>query len=365
MRAVRMLLGAVVLAAPLVAQRERLELPGDKDPNDWQAYYEVGFRLMATRPDKAEQYFIRAAQLEPSAAETYVARFAAWWAARPRLWELWVQDDEIALADSGAQAAERWLDQAYLINPFVQPTMLMLASPGWTRHPPDDAYWRGIAKYIQGKWPESIREFTRLLRRNSDRWSAHYWRALSHVQLGNLDSATGDLQTMLDSIGRYEETHTLHGTLGAADLYYTLGLVRLRARDHAGAKAALEQTFVRDLAYYMGHFHYGFLLLQEGDTTGAIREYALATEVNPNDEVLRFNYGTVLLQVGRADSAAAQFAAAVRVNPDYAPPYFNGALALERAGHVVEARSWYEDFISRAPQRMDQQIAIARQRLAP
>lgn len=363
---IRAAVGAVLLAtcvvAPLTAQ-EPLRLPPDVDPNDWQSYYQEGFKHMMTRPDRAEQYFIRAARLEPSVAEAYVARFAAWWAARPELWRLWVREDRLALDDSGVQTAEAWLDKAYLINPFLQPTMLMLASPGWTRHPPDAPYWRGITSYIQGRWKESTQEFTKELRRGGDHWSAYYWRALGYVQMGKTDSAGRDLQAILDSIGRFEETHTLHGLLGSAELYYTLGLLRLKTEDRVGAKAAFEQAFVRNLSFYMGHQHYANILVAEGDTAGAIREYALAIQMQPADEVLRFNYGTILLQAGRADSAAAQFREAVRLNPDYAPPYFNDALALERAGHVIEARSMYEDFLARAPARMSQQIAFARQRL--
>ena len=354
---------AAIIAVSSLAAQEPLGLPAEADPNDWQSYYQEGFRHMRTRPDRAELYFIRAARLEPSVAEAYVARFAAWWAARPELWRMWVREDRLALDDSGVQAAEAWLAKAYLINPFLQPTILQLASPGWTRHPPDIPLWRGVASYVQGRWRESTEEFTRALRRGDDHWSAYYWRALAYVQLGKTDSAGRDLQAVLDSIGRYEETHTLHGDLGSAELYYTLGLLRLKTEDRASAKAALEQTFVRNLSFYMGHQHYGNILVAEGDTAGAIREYALAIQIQPADEVLRFNYGTILLQAGRVDSAAAQFREAVRLNPDYAPPYFNDALALERAGHAIEARSMYEDFLARAPARMNQQIAFARQRL--
>lgn len=364
LRAAAICCSLALAARPLPAQ-ERPDLPPERDPNDWQSYYQEGIRLLRlSRGERAESYFAYAARLEPTAAEPLLARVAAWWNAHPERWNLWVNDDPLVRNDSGVRLAERGFERAYLVNPFVQPTVMWWASPGWANDPPDDPYARGLAWYFRGRWEASAKEFGKYLRRHPDAWSGYYWRSLVYVQLQRWDSAGHDLQTLLDSLASFETAHTLTGDLGAAELYYTLGLVRRLGGDRAGAKAALEQTFQRDLAFFMGHQHYGAILLEEGDTTGALREFALSVEVQPENEALRFNYGTVLLQAGRFDSAAAQLNAAIRLNPEYASPYFNGALALERAGRPADARPLYEAFVHRAPRRLDRLIALAQQRLA-
>ena len=83
---IRAAVGAVLLAtcavAPIAAQR-RPTPPPDKDPNDWVSYYQYGLELLPRRPDRAESYFAWASRLDPSVAEPWVGRHAAWWRDKP------------------------------------------------------------------------------------------------------------------------------------------------------------------------------------------------------------------------------------------------------------------------------------------
>jgi hypothetical protein len=357
----RALLVVFLAAAAPIAAQARPSLPRDKDPNDWTAYYERGIHELDRRPAIAETYFAYAARLDPSVAEPLLGRYAAWWRFRP--WvrnRLWL--DKPTDSDT-ARRTEEWLAEADLRNPFVHQGVLLWTLPkGWVIRT-DDAYGRGLRAYFRGAWQESVREFTTAIGRDSARWTAYRYRGLARVQLGQLDDAARDFEALLRRIGAFEAQVTVHWDLGKARLYYTLALIHLMGGHRDDARQAFQRAFEVDLGFVLGHMYYGNLLLEDGDTVGGLREYALAAELHPDDPLIRQNYGAILLNLGRPDSALVQLTEAIRLAPDYAPLYFNRALCLERLGRTDEARAMHREFVARAPQRLAELLQQSRRRL--
>jgi len=353
-------LAFLAAAVPLAAQ-VRPSLPRDKDPNDWTAYYERGMHELDRRPLIADEYFAYAARLDPSVAEPLLGRYAAWWRSRPWLRNrFWL--DKPTDRDS-ARLTEAWLAEADLRNPFVQQGVLLWTLPKGLVFRIEDAYPRGVRAYFRGEWQESIRELSTAISSDSTRWPAYRYRGLARVQLGQWDEAARDFEALLSRIGAFEAEVTVHWDLGKARLYYTLALIRLMGGQRDEARRAFQRTFEVDLGFVLGHMYYGNLLVEDGDTAGGLREYALAAELRPGDALIRQNYGAVLLNLGHPDSALVQLTEAIRLAPDYAPLYFNRAVCLERLGRMEEARAMHSEFVARAPQRLAELLQQSRRRL--
>jgi tetratricopeptide (TPR) repeat protein len=347
-------------ASPLAAQT-RPSLSQDKDPNDWTAYYERGMRELDRRPLIADEYFAYAARLDPSVAEPLLGRYAAWWRSRPWLRNrFWL--DKPTDNDS-ARRTEDWLAEADLRNPFVQQGVLLWTLPKGRVFRTEDAYPRGVRAYFRGEWQESIRELATAVSRDSTRWPAYRYRGLALAQLGQWDEAAHDFEALLSRIGALETQVTVHWDLGKARLYYTLALIRLMGGHRDEARQAFQRTFEVDLGFVLAHMYYGNMLLEDGDTVGGLREYALAAELRPDDPLVRQNYGAILLNLGRADSALIQLTEAIRLAPDYAPLYFNRAICLERLGRFDDARAMHREFVARAPRRLTELLQQSRRRL--
>lgn len=312
-------------------------------------------------PAIAEAYFAYAARLDPSVAEPLLGRYAAWWRFRPWLRNhLW--QDKPTDSDS-ARETEQWRAEADLRNPFVQQSALLWTLPkGWDVIT-DNAFGRGLRAFFRGAWQESIREFGTAIERDSGDWRAYRYRGLAEAHVGRWEDAARDFEELLRRMSVFEQRTTVHWDLGKARLYYTLALIRLFGGHRDQAREAFHQTFEVDLGFGLGHMYYGNLLFEDGDTAGAVREYALAAELRPADPLVQQNYGAILLTLGRPDSALTRFTDAVRLAPDYAVLYFNRAVCLERLGRVEEARAMHREFVSRAPRRLAELLQQSRQRL--
>jgi len=72
-----------------------------------------------------------------------------------------------------------------------------------------------------------------------------------------------------------------------------------------------------------------------------IAEFKEVAELMPDDPVVRFGLAGAYLDAGEAEAAAVEYQEAIRLKPDYSAAYRGLGRALERAGHLAEARAVY------------------------
>ncbi len=345
-----LLVGALVGTALPVTSQGRPRLPAGADTNDWMSYNEQGLREIDRHPRDALKYFEYAARLDPSVAEPLLGQYAAWWRLHSKLQNrIW--SAKPSETDS-ARATERWLDEADLRNPFAPQGVLTWTAPKRIVLSPFHPFTRGLAAFFQGRWHDAVTEFTRSLDWKPVHPGAYRYRALALAQLGRWSQAADDIDTLLQRIREFETTVTIPWELGKARLYYTAALMRMFAGQRRRARESFERAFEIDLGFPMAHLYFGNLLLNEGDTTAALSEYAVAAELRPTDPFIRQNYGAILFNLGRPDSALAHLTEALRLAPDYAMLYFNRALCLAQLGRTDEAQAMHREFVARAPRRL-------------
>ncbi|MGO9814338.1 MAG: protein kinase domain-containing protein [Isosphaeraceae bacterium] len=158
-------------------------------------------------------------------------------------------------------------------------------------------------------------------------------RAISH-----LDQAER-LDTALPSV-LFAERARYHTALGDADL---------AARDRVRA-AQIAPTQSRDLTML------GTSLLASGDTAGA--EVALRAAIAQDATSLWawFAMGHCHFEQGRYLEAAGDFSACVACGPEYAWSHFNRALALARAGRLLDAKVSYDRALELDPDLVEARV---------
>ena|SRR5208283_1645173 len=62
---------------------------------------------------------------------------------------------------------------------------------------------------------------------------------------------------------------------------------------------------------------------------------------NPSDTFARYGLAMEYAHAGEFAASAAEYKALVDAHPEYAAAYYQGGQALERVGHIEEARDFY------------------------
>ena len=158
-------------------------------------------------------------------------------------------------------------------------------------------------------------------------------RAISH-----LDQAER-LDTALPSV-LFAERARYHAALGDVDL---------AARDRLRA-AQIAPTQSRDLTML------GTSLLASGDTAGAEAALRAAIARDATSLWAWFAMGHCHFEQGRYLEAAGDFSACVACGPEYAWSHFNRALALARAGRLLDAKVSYDRALELDPDLVEARV---------
>jgi len=126
----------------------------------------------------------------------------------------------------------------------------------------------------------------------------------------------------------------------------------------------LERAIAQHPSFGYARMTLGNMILEYGDTAGAIREYDLAVAGSPTNPLLRYNYGSLLLAMGRPEGALAHLEEAARLHTGFAVALFNKARAHRLLGQTEHARTSYAEFVARAPRRLGEYVRVAQQYLA-
>jgi tetratricopeptide (TPR) repeat protein len=138
----------------------------------------------------------------------------------------------------------------------------------------------------------------------------------------------------------------------------------LEGRDEkAAAREAYGRALQEDLAFYPAHVRIGLLALGERDTTAALTELELATQVAVDDPYVRYTYAYALASTQQVDKAMEELTKAVTMEPLYALPHALLGRLWEQKHDAAKAAASYEAFLARASRR-DPQRAEVTERLA-
>lgn len=360
LRSCLLLLCALV---PPVAAAQRPSLPRDRDPNDWEAYYDLGVEQLRHSADRAEAAFVWAAHLRPDRPEPLYGQWLAFHMHDTRRFERYLQDDEKTLSDPGVVRADSLRTAAFRRNPFVHQGLIVLL---WDRLPgqwPDDALTRAWLSLGRANLPDAVHEFGLLIRRNPAKYGhLRLVRAAALVKLQQFDSAATEISALLAQ-ERAQDTKSLGNGYESKELLeYALGLLQLNLRNAAAARDAFGRATVENAGFAPAHAMLGELAVVNQDTATALLELGLAAETAPTDVEILIGYGKALRLAGRPADAAAQFTKAVALEPYYAEPSLHLAVALDEAGDTPGAIDAYSQFLSKST-RSDSRRAAVEKRL--
>ena len=119
----------------------------------------------------------------------------------------------------------------------------------------------------------------------------------------------------------------------------------------AAARPFFEKAGVLDPKSHLPFFMLGNVASELGDLDTAVRHYARAREIHPNDHVIRYNLGLNQLWSGYIDDAIEELGAACRIAPTYLKAQSTYLMALHYSDRVTP------DYIASATQQWGVQFA--------
>lgn len=362
---------AVTLLLAVVVVPLRAQVPADsapalaqgKDVNDWREYYDKGIELLGRQlPKSADPYFLWAARLNPQGATPVHMHWVALSLANPRLLEI-----EPGKGNARDEAERARIDSVLLealrIDPFTPRHFARLvyeARPGYWGQ---DNFTQGYLAYTEARYDRALRLLERVTKGERLR-PALMFRALSYYAMERFDSAAAQLQVLAELAAKDNATQLAPSYEGTALYLYGMGVARLRMGNLDGARDALERALGEDVSMAAAHVALAQVALRRADTAAVVREWGMALELRPASAAIHGDYANALRKIGRAADAVAEDERAIALEPLWAGPYFNEAMTLDALGRGEQAVARYAQFLQRTPAAYQQQIAIARDRIA-
>jgi tetratricopeptide (TPR) repeat protein len=227
-----------------------------------------------------------------------------------------------------------------------------------------DPATQGFLAYGRGDHRRAVDRFATALKENKKNQSLRYDRALAFAQLTEYDSATAELQKLLEDKAKKDEKDLVRFYESKAMYEYSIGMLQLAKGDVEAAKAAYGRALTEDLSFAMAHYQLAELALATGDSATALQELDQAVQLDSSYVGSRFVYGLALLVQGRTVDAERHLRKAIELEPHFSAAYFPLAYILEFDGKNTEAAEMYEAFAQRAPQLDGDRAAAARKRAA-
>jgi len=111
-------------------------------------------------------------------------------------------------------------------------------------------------------------------------------------------------------------------------------------------RSVLQESMARRIieknpADFEAQYNLGAVLQDRGVMEEALRHFAMAVRIRPEDAIANNALGAALLAAGRIDEAIPRFSAALQAQPDNFDAHYNLANALATQGHFPEAIDHY------------------------
>jgi tetratricopeptide (TPR) repeat protein len=376
----RFLAGVATLtlaATPLLGQQQkeprRPKLEARADTNSAHAYYDFAIGLLQQDPDKAADALYWSTRLDPQWAEAFYARRVALLLGdKQRLIRYWsgdrrtIQSDDIKRIDS-------LFYHALTLNPFVSQMLdrhlfegvveeytarYERTNSGGTagemryaidrmmmQAPAADQAWMA---YGEGRFADALPLYAKAIAQDKKNGPLHLDRARVFFQLGKPDSALTELTAGIEDLRKRDKKELIYVYQSKALTEQSIGIVQLALGHADAAREAFGRALQEDLAYYPAHLQLAFLAIETKDTTTALTEMELATQLRDDDAGAHYLYGYTLEGAGKHADAEAQLRKAIALNPVYAAPLYVLGQTLESQGRKADAVAAYQDFLKRS-----------------
>lgn len=156
------------------------------------------------------------------------------------------------------------------------------------------------------------------------------------ARLNNLGIALMNQQVMEKAVEKFDQALKVDPSLSTAELnkgIALLNLQRLNEAEEALNHAAAAQPQNPRTWYNLGLLHRG-----QGKNEEGIEDFKKVIALAPNDPDAHYFAGQFYLQMQKYDDAVPYFKRALALNPLHASAEFGLARALQRSGHIDEAR---------------------------
>lgn len=229
---------------------------------------------------------------------------------------------------------------------------------------------RGLTRVNQGKYAEAIADYRSALQHAPEHEGLWHNLALCYANLKEYDAAVGVLDTVVRMVPGYapalnmraqvhiqqEDTVAALADLEASlkinrfdsDVYATRALVYLQQELYEQAEADL--TYAIHLNpksnYYINR---ALTRYYRQELRGAMSDYDLALDLDPNNVLGRYNRGLLRAQVGDDNRAIEDFNVVIEYEPDNMMAIFNRALLLIQTGDMDGAERDLDRVIEEYP----------------
>jgi tetratricopeptide (TPR) repeat protein len=359
----------LTLSLPLGAQQKaprRPKLEQGADTNSWHAYYQLGLTSLQKRPQLAGDAFYWAARINPIAPEPQFAQWVAYWKARPdRFFDYWFMNKKFVIQAKETKQIDSLRYSAMLKNPMMfQGLWLRIFDDYMGIQSSLDPATQGFLAYSRGDHQRAVDRFGAAMRENKKRQGLRFDRALAFAQLAEYDSATAELQKLIEDKTKKDEEELVRFYESNAMYEYSIGMLQYAKGDVEAAKAAFGRALTENLAFAMAHYQLAELALAARDSATALQELDQAVQLDSTYVGSRYVYGLALLVQGRTADAERHLRKAIALEPYFSAAYFPLAYILEFEGKNAEAAEMYEAFALRAPQFDSERVGIARTKAA-
>ena len=229
---------------------------------------------------------------------------------------------------------------------------------------------RGLARVNQGKYAEAIGDYRNALLHAPDNEGLWHNMALCYANLKDYDSAVGVLDTIVRMVPGYapalnmraqvhiqqEDTASALADLEASirinrfdsDVYATRALLYLQQERYEDAEEDL--TYAIHLNPKSGYYiNRALTRYYRQELRGAMSDYDLAIDLEPNNVLGRYNRGLLRAQVGDDNRAIEDFNVVIEHEPDNMMAIFNRALLLIQTGDLEGAEGDLNSVIGEYP----------------
>jgi tetratricopeptide (TPR) repeat protein len=187
-------------------------------------------------------------------------------------------------------------------------------------------------------------------------------RGKLQATMGRVVPALSDFKASLDEMRQMDSAQFLFVYDSKALLEFSVGMGHEQNQELDSAVAAYGRATQEDLSFYPAHLHLALLALRRADTTTALSEMQLASQLGDRDATVHFVYGYMLAIALKPTEAEAELRRAITLEPFFASPYMLLGQVLEN-DRPADALAQYKLFLAHAaladPRREDVQQRIA------